>query len=52
MAAYGGLAPNRRQAMLWTHDGIVFFRIYASLGLNELIANKYADICTTWLTDL
>ena len=30
-----GLAPNRRQAIIWTNDDIVFWRIYASLGLNE-----------------
>ena len=30
-----GLAPNRWQAIIWTKDGIVNWRIYASLGLNE-----------------
>ena len=28
--------PTRRQAIIWTNDGIVYWRIYASLGLNEL----------------
>ena len=32
-----GLAPNRRQAIIWTNDDPVKWRIYASLGLNELI---------------
>ena len=30
------MAPSRRQADIWTNDGIVYLRIYASLGLNEL----------------
>ena len=25
-----------RQAIIWTHDGLGWVRIYASLGLNEL----------------
>ena len=32
-----GLVPNRRQAIIWTNAGVVNCRIYASLGLNELI---------------
>ena len=31
-----GLAPKRRQAIIWTNDCPVYWRIYASLGLNEL----------------
>ena len=31
-----GLAPNRRQAIIWTNDGLVYWRIYASVGLDEL----------------
>ena len=31
-----GLAPNRRQAIIWTNDDLGYWRIYASLGLNEL----------------
>ena len=30
-----GLAPNRRQAIIWINDDLVYWRIYASLGLNE-----------------
>ena len=30
-----GLVPARRQAIIWTND-LVYQRIYASLGLNEL----------------
>ena len=32
-----GLAPVRRQAIIWTNDGLVYWRIYSSLGLNELM---------------
>ena len=31
-----GLAPNRRQAIIWTNGDLDYWRIYASLGLNEL----------------
>ena len=31
-----GLLPNRRQAIIWTNDGLVYRRIYAWLGLNGL----------------
>ena len=31
-----GLAPNRRQATIWTNDVLGYWRIYALLGLNEL----------------
>ena len=31
-----GLAPSRRQAIIWINGSIVYWRIYASLGLNEL----------------
>ena len=30
-----GLAPYRRQAIIWTNFGLVYRPIYASLGLNE-----------------
>ena len=31
-----GLAPNRRQAIIWINDRQCWRRLYASLGLNEL----------------
>ena len=31
-----GLVPNRRQAITWTNDGPVHWRIYAALGGDEL----------------
>ena len=33
-----GLVSIRRQAIIWTNDGQVCWRIYASLGLNELMS--------------
>ena len=30
------LAAWQHQAIIWTHGGLVYWRIYASLGLNEL----------------
>ena len=38
--------PNRRQAIIWTKDGLVYPRIYASPYLNEL------DIESRWLWSL
>ena len=32
-----GLAPNGRQAIVWTNDSLFLWRIYASLGLSELM---------------
>ena len=32
-----GLAPVNQQAIIWIDDGLVHWRIYASLTLNELI---------------
>ena len=31
-----GLAPTRRQAIIWTNDGLNCWHIYASLGLKDL----------------
>ena len=31
------LAPIRQQAIIWTNDGLVYWHIYASLDLNELM---------------
>ena len=36
ISSVNSLAPNRRQAIIWTSDGFVYWHIYASLGLNEL----------------
>ena len=38
---YGGIGSDnglvliRRQAIIWTDDGIIYWPIYASLGLND-----------------
>ena len=31
-----GLAPSRRQAIIWTNDGLIYWHKYASVSLNEL----------------
>ena len=36
IGSYNGLAPNRRQAIIWTNVSMLYWRINASLGLNEL----------------
>ena len=43
-ASCNGLAPIRRQAIIWINDGQVCWRIYASLGLNELICNTRGHV--------
>ena len=43
-----GLAPKRRQAIIWTNDGLVFWRMYESLGLCELRYPKEYLILSTW----
>ena len=35
------LAPNRRQAIIGSNDGLFYWRIYASLGLDELKTVNY-----------
>ena len=39
IASDNGLAPNRRQAIIWANAVLCCRRIYASLGLNELKRN-------------
>ena len=34
-----GLALKKRQAIIWTNDGLVYGHIYASLRLDEFIYN-------------
>ena len=36
-----GLAPNRRQAIIWSNVGMVHWRIYVSLSLNELRSREH-----------
>ena len=31
-----GLAPNRRQVIIWTNAGPIHWRIYAAIGIDEL----------------
>ena len=40
MASLGsdnGLAPDRRQAIIWNNGGLIYRRLYASLGVNEFM---------------
>ena len=42
--------PTRRQAIIWTNDGLGYRRIYASLGLNELMKiNEWVLAESYWL---
>ena len=36
-----GLAPNRQQAIIWSSDDAIHWRIYAALGGNELIVDNF-----------
>ena len=31
-----GLSSNRRQDIIWTNDGVVYWRLYVSFGVNGL----------------
>ena len=33
--------PTRRQTIIWTNNGWFYWRIYASLGLNELTVMEF-----------
>ena len=42
-----GLVSNRGQAIIWTNDGLLYWRTYVSLDLNGLISwagGKYLTI--------
>ena len=39
------LAPNMCQAIIWTSDGLIYWRIYTSLGVDELRNEKYVQCC-------
>ena len=44
-----GLVPNRWQAVIWTNNGLVNWRIYASLGFDDINACVYSNsISITW----
>ena len=49
MGSDDGLAPNRRQAIIWTNDGgFVYKRVYATLWLNEL---KHKNVWMNKISD-
>ena len=37
-----GLTPKRWQAVIWTNDGLAYWRIYVALGLNDISIKIYA----------
>ena len=43
-----GLAPSRRQAIIWTNVDPIHRRIYAALGGDELTAFSYDEIVSSW----
>ena len=40
-----GLAPIRRHTFIWTNEGLVYWRIHTSLGLNELMSRSSMIPC-------
>ena len=36
-----GLVPNRRQAIIWTNEGLTYCCVSASLCLNEIYAKNF-----------
>ena len=46
-----GLAPKRQQATIWSNVDMLYWRIYASLGLNELTFIMDLDVALV-LTDI
>ena len=36
-----GLVPDRQQTIIWTNNGLDYWRIYASFGLNELTWQRH-----------
>ena len=45
------LAPKRRQAIIWTSGGLVYWRIYASTSLNDLYDRPSGMRCLGDLKD-
>ena len=43
-----GLAPNRRQAIIWTSDDLVYWRIYSSLGISVSVILLILNSIKTW----
>ena len=41
------LVQNKRRAFNWTNDSLVYWRIYSSLSLDELILN----VCKTIISE-
>ena len=39
IGSHTGLAPNRRQAIIWTNVSLVYWHMYATVSLNGLTSN-------------
>ena len=48
IASDNGVAPNRRQAIIWSNSGMFCWCIYASLGLNESICPIVDEMNKSW----
>ena len=46
-----GLAPNRRQAIILTNDGLAYRWVHASLIPNEFRVNEAVSICKYFATN-
>ena len=46
------MAPNRRQAVIWTNGDLVHWRIYAALGGAELSTMQRAVLCNDLPQDI
>ena len=48
-----GLAPNRRQAIIWTNDGPIYWSIYASFVYNSTsrVGMMVAEGVAFWAPD-
>ena len=44
MGSDDSLMSNRQQTIIWTNDGPVYWRIYASLGLDELMEPQFMGL--------
>ena len=44
-----GLGPNRRQVIIWTNDGLAYWRMYVSLGINESEKQRAYGIANVYI---
>ena len=51
MGSDNGIVPDKQQAIIWTNNGSVWWHIYVSLCLSELIACKSTMFMSCWVTN-